>query len=106
MEVREETITNKPSLQGKKQNTLDTIKKKKKKKHLWIQMKTPLSALQPAHSYKSSVENEFYLAEIKRAISNTKIILKNAYFQDLNSSSIHIQTAGDEALSSHHYKLK
>lgn len=31
MEVREETITNKPSLQGKKQNTLDTIKKKKKK---------------------------------------------------------------------------
>lgn len=30
MEVREETITSKPLLQGKNQNTLDTIKKKKK----------------------------------------------------------------------------
>lgn len=31
-------------------------------------------------------KNEIYLAETKRAIFSTKIILKNAYFQDLNSS--------------------
>lgn len=31
-------------------------------------------------------KNEIYLAETKTAIFNNKIILKNAYFQDLNSS--------------------
>lgn len=44
-------------------------------------------------------KKEIYLAETKRTIYNTKIILKNAYLLILIQAFIHVQSAGgDETL--------
>lgn len=84
-------------------------------------MKTPRSALRPAHSYKSSVwaqygfcslaiterkdKKEIYLAETKGTIYNTKIILKNAYLLNLIQAFIHVQTAGGDEAFKNQYNL-